>query len=96
MSSNYTAVNAKRPHMCTANVSILSVVMNTTNQLTRVASVAGQSVIVRVHYLTSSLELQNMQMYFCVQTVRHIYNRNEITFMHVRMVCCSGLNSSAI
>lgn len=62
MSSNYTTVNAKRPHVCTANVSILSVVMNTTNQLTRVTSVAGQSVIVHVYYLTSSLELQDTQL----------------------------------
>jgi hypothetical protein len=42
MSSNYTAVNAKLPHMCTANVSLLSTVMNTTIQLTRMASVVGK------------------------------------------------------
>jgi len=62
MSCNFTAVSTKRPHMCTANVSLLSIVMNTTIQLTRVTSVAGQSVIVNVHYLTRSLELQDMQL----------------------------------
>jgi len=62
MSSNYTAVNAKRPHTCTANVPTLSTVMNTTIQLTRMASIAAQSVIVHVHCLTRSLELQDMQL----------------------------------
>jgi len=62
MSSNYTAANAKRPHMCTANVSLLSIVMSMTTQLARMASVAGQSVIVHVRYLTRSLELLDMQL----------------------------------
>jgi hypothetical protein len=79
MGSNYSAVNAKGPHMCRTNVSLLTAVMKTI-QLTQMTSVAGQSVIVHVLYLTRSLELQDMQLQFCVQTVRHEYNQNEITF----------------